>query len=72
MDETTAVTAASVGDLATLVPSWVRSLRAANKSAKTISQDVERRRRSHGARWSEMASPHGSGRGPFVEFLDPR
>lgn len=30
------VTAASVGDLATLIPSFERSLRAANKSAKTI------------------------------------
>jgi hypothetical protein len=31
-----AVTASSVGDLATLIPSFQRSLRAANKSAKTV------------------------------------
>ncbi len=30
------ITAASVGDLATLIPSFERSLRAANKSAKTV------------------------------------
>ena len=39
--ETKAVTAASVGDLATLIPSWTLSLRAANKSAKTISTYLE-------------------------------
>jgi hypothetical protein len=41
MEEATAVTAASVGDLATLIPSWTRSRRAGNKSAKTISTYLE-------------------------------
>lgn len=41
MIEPTAVTAASVGDLSILIPSWERSLRSANKSHKTISTYLE-------------------------------
>ena len=38
---TTAVTAVSVGDLSTLIESWRRSLRAANKSDKTVATYME-------------------------------
>jgi site-specific recombinase XerC len=38
---TTAVTAQSVGDLSTLIPEWRRSLRAGNKSDKTVSVYME-------------------------------
>jgi site-specific recombinase XerD len=41
MKNLTAVSAATVGDLGTLIPSWARSLRAANRSAKTISTYLE-------------------------------
>ena len=35
-DPNPSITASSVGDLAALIPAWLRSLRAENKSPKTI------------------------------------